>query len=72
MERKQGEKTYESWHAMIEKRSKTQGNKVFVESLDQNRRITFREFRDYCNRLANFLKEKKLGKDDRITLIGRN
>ncbi|OPY68683.1 MAG: putative sulfoacetate--CoA ligase [Syntrophorhabdaceae bacterium PtaU1.Bin034] len=63
---------YKSWHDMIEDNARTLGDKVFIEALDDGSRISFREMNEWCNRVANFLKQKNLTKDDKVTIIGKN
>lgn len=66
------ENLYEDWSSIIERNGRILASKVFIESLDQGRSITFGEMDNYCNRVANFLREKKTKVDDRVTLIGKN
>ena len=63
---------YKDWSAIIEERGRNLANKVFIESLDQGKRITYGQTNDYCNRLAGFLREKGTKVNDRVTLIGKN
>ncbi|OPX97614.1 MAG: putative sulfoacetate--CoA ligase [Syntrophorhabdus sp. PtaB.Bin047] len=64
--------TYVNWHTIIENHSRHQPDKVFIESLDQNKSITFREMCEWCNRFANFLKDIGMTERDKVTLIGKN
>lgn len=64
--------TYINWHTIIENHSKHQREKIFIESLDQDKHITFGEMNDWCNRVANFLKEMGITEKDKVTLIGKN
>jgi len=68
----QQENAYVSWYTLIEDYAKSQPDKVFIESLDQGKRITFREMNEWCNRVANFLKARGLTPSDKVTLIGKN
>ena len=72
MEPEQKESTYTSWHTLSEKHALERPDKVFIESIDQGKGITFREMNQWCSRVANFLKQRGVTKDDRITLIGKN
>lgn len=63
---------YQSWHNLIAKSAAKYPGKVFIESLDQGTRITFREMHQWVGRVANFFKSKNLTKNDRVTLIGQN
>jgi acyl-coenzyme A synthetase/AMP-(fatty) acid ligase len=69
---KPDENLYEDWSSIIERNGRILARKVFIESLDQGRSITFGEMDNYCNRVANFLREKQTKVDDRVTLIGKN
>ena len=40
--------------------------------MDQGRDITFSEFNQLCDKIANFLKHEGIGKDDVVSLIGKN
>ncbi|CCK80849.1 class I adenylate-forming enzyme family protein [Desulfobacula toluolica] len=66
------EPKYESWHSIIENNAKNLGHKIFIESLDQNKKISFHKMNEYCNKVANFLKSQKLLKSDKVALIGKN
>jgi len=68
----QEESTYTSWHSFSETHARQRPEKVFIESLDQGRRITFREMNEWCSKVANFLKQRNLTKHDKVTLIGKN
>ncbi|OPY77818.1 MAG: putative sulfoacetate--CoA ligase [Syntrophorhabdus sp. PtaU1.Bin153] len=72
MASQQQQDIYTNWNSIIENHAKDQPDKVFIESLDQGKRITFREMNEWCGRVANFLKARKLTPDDKVTLIGKN
>ena len=63
---------YKDWSVIIEEHGRKLANKVFIESLDQGKRITYGQMNDYCNRVAGFLREKRTKVNDRVTLIGKN
>lgn len=69
---KDGENLYASWHSMIEHNAGVRPDKPFIESLDQDKRITFGEMNEWCNKIANLFQQKGLTKDDRVTLISKN
>lgn len=48
------------------------GNKIYIESVDQEKNITFYQMNNSCNNAANFLKNIGIKKDDRVSLIGKN
>lgn len=47
-------------------------DKVFIQSVEDGRSITFEQFFEECNRLAHFLKSRGLKANDRLVLIGPN
>jgi len=47
-------------------------NKVFLESIDDGRRITYGQFNEECNRLAQFLQVQGVKANERIVIIGPN
>lgn len=47
-------------------------DKVFLESLDQDRRITYGELYRLANRIAHFLKDRGIGANDRVALLSEN
>lgn len=68
----QEESTYISWHAISERNARLHPERVFIESIDQGNRITFREMNEWCSKVANFLKQQNITKHDKVTLIGKN
>jgi acyl-coenzyme A synthetase/AMP-(fatty) acid ligase len=65
-------KTYQSWHEISERNARLYPNKVFIESIDQGDRITFLEMNEWCGKVANFLKQQNISKNEKVTLIGKN
>ena len=63
---------YKDWSAIIEEHGRNLASKVFIESLDQGKRITYGRMNEYCNRVAGFMREKGTKANDRVTLIGKN
>ncbi len=47
-------------------------NKVFIQSIDQNKGITFSQFKSICDRMANYLQSKGIGSNDRIAMLSNN
>jgi len=47
-------------------------DKVFIESLDQGKSVTFGEFRTLANRMAQYLKSRGIGPNDRIAMLSNN
>jgi acyl-coenzyme A synthetase/AMP-(fatty) acid ligase len=66
------ENTYTNWHTIIRNQAEQQPTKVFIESIDQNKRITFQEMNEWCSRVSNFLKNMNISANDKVTLIGKN
>jgi long-chain acyl-CoA synthetase len=66
------EDDYKDWSQIIEERGVSLEDKVCIESLDQGKSITFGEMNRYCNRVVSFLKDRRIGIGDRVTLIGKN
>jgi long-chain acyl-CoA synthetase len=64
--------SYKDWSDIIELNGRNLKDKVYVDSLDQGRQITFGEMNEYCNRIGGFLREKQVKPGDTITLIGKN
>jgi long-chain acyl-CoA synthetase len=63
---------YKDWSIIIEEHGRNLANKVFIESLDQGKHITYGQTNDYCNQVAGFLHEKRTKVKDRVTIIGKN
>jgi len=63
---------YKDWSVVIEEHGRDLAHKVYIESLDQGKRITYGQMNEYCNRVAGFLREKRVKVNDRVTLIGKN
>jgi long-chain acyl-CoA synthetase len=63
---------YRDWSIIIEEHGRNLASKVFIESLDQGKRITYGQMNERCNRVAGFLREKRTKASDRVTLIGKN
>lgn len=47
-------------------------DKVFIQSVDQEKSVTYGEFRDIANRIAQFLKARGIGPNDRIAMLSNN
>lgn len=63
---------YIDFHRRLLENAKRLGSKDYIISVDQGKRITFDQMNTYCSQIANFLKDKGLRKDDKISLIGKN
>lgn len=66
------QKLYRNFHEIMEDQAEWFGTKNCIESVDQNRCISFAEMNAYCNQIANFLKDKGLTSQDVVTVVGGN
>ncbi|MDA0653580.1 MAG: AMP-binding protein, partial [Proteobacteria bacterium] len=41
-------------------------DKIFIHSIDQHKSITHGQFREVCDRMAQFLKAEGIGPNDRV------
>jgi acyl-coenzyme A synthetase/AMP-(fatty) acid ligase len=63
---------YTDVNTLLQKHARRRPAKVFVESPDQNARITFGELEALTRRVANFLAAEGVGHGDRISLLSDN
>ena len=63
---------YENFHKIMQDNAKHLGPKACIISVDQGKNITFDQMNMSCNKVANFLRNKGVKKNDRISLIGKN
>lgn len=63
---------YENFHRIMQDNAKHFGPKACIISVDQGKSITFDQMNMSCNKVANFLRNKGVKKNDRISLIGKN
>jgi len=63
---------YRDIHSIMLENAKRFGSKDYIVSVDQGKSITFEQINSYCNRVANFLRDKGIRKDDKVSLIGEN
>ena len=47
-------------------------DKNFIESVDQDKLITYGEFKTLCDRMAQYLKSKGIGAGDRVAMLSNN
>jgi len=69
---KQSEPAYRDINSILRDMAERYPNKVYIESLDQGKNITFEQTRHWCNKAANLLKDKGITAGDKIALIGEN
>ena len=63
---------YTDINTLLEEHARRRPAKVFVESPDQDARITFGEVETLTRRFANFLAAEGVGRGDRISLLSDN
>lgn len=63
---------FKSWHDILKENSQKYKEKIFIESIDQNKNITFAEMYEWSNKISNLLEKLELKKSDKVTLIGKN
>ncbi len=56
----------------IERNAERYPDKVFIHSVDQNKSITWGQFREITNRMAQFLKAEGIGPNDRVAMLSNN
>ena len=66
------EDAYRHFHSIMVEKAERFGDKQYVVSVDQDKQITFSQINHICNKVANFLREMGVQKDDKVTLIGKN
>jgi len=52
--------------------AKNHPHKTFIQSIDQQKSITHGQFKDICDRMAQFLKIKGIGPNDRVAMLSNN
>ncbi len=67
-----GEWQYKDMHTILGEVAERHPSKVYIESPDQQKSITFEQTNLLCNQVANFLKQKGIKPNDKIALIGEN
>lgn len=68
----QREWPYKDAHTILSERAKSHPGKVYIESPDQEKNITFEQTNILCNKVANFLKQQGIKQNDKVALIGEN
>jgi long-chain acyl-CoA synthetase len=68
----QTEWIYKEINTILQEDKKQRGSKIYIESPDQAKNITFAQAHDICNKIANYLKQKGIKATDKIALIGEN
>jgi acyl-coenzyme A synthetase/AMP-(fatty) acid ligase len=67
-----GSTAYTDVNTLLEQHARLRGARVFVESPDQDARITFGEFEALTRRCANLLAAEGVGRGDRISILADN
>ncbi len=68
----QDEWQYKDIHAIVMEQAERYTTKVYIESPDQQKNITFKQTAEWCNRIASFLRQQGIRANDRIATIGEN
>jgi long-chain acyl-CoA synthetase len=68
----EGSSAYTDVNTLLETHARQRPAKVFIESPDQDARITFGEFEALTRRLANVLAAEGVGPGDRISILADN
>ena len=56
----------------IQAHARTQGTKIFLRSVDENREVTFGELAQYCAAISGYLAGRGVATKDKISVVGRN
>jgi long-chain acyl-CoA synthetase len=68
----QGSSAYTDANTLLERHARLRPDKIFIESPDQESRITFGEFERLTRRFVNFLAGEGMAPGDRISLLADN
>jgi acyl-coenzyme A synthetase/AMP-(fatty) acid ligase len=68
----QGGWQYKEIHTILGEVAERYPSKVYIQSPDQQKGITFAQTNIWCNKIANFLKGQGIKANDKIALIGEN
>ncbi|MBU2607995.1 MAG: acyl--CoA ligase [Chloroflexi bacterium] len=68
----ENETQYKDIHTILSEMAERHPNKVYIESLDQGKSITFKQTHRLCNKIANYLRAQNIKASDNIVLIGEN
>jgi len=68
----QGSSAYTDPNTLLERHARLRPDKIFIESPDQDSRITFGQFEQLTRRFVNFLAGTGIGRGDRISLLADN
>ncbi len=63
---------FRTFRKLLTEAAHSHGDKLFVESIDQESRITYGEMADAANRLSAFLDDRGVGVGDRVVLLTEN
>jgi acyl-CoA synthetase (AMP-forming)/AMP-acid ligase II len=64
--------SYKTFHAVLEEKASCFPDKPFIESIDQDKTITYGQMWRVCNQMGHLLKEKGFKANDRIVFLGEN
>lgn len=63
---------FRMFSSMLEEKAMLYQDKNFVESITQNKNITYRQMHRVCNQIGHFLKRKGFKANDRVVLLAEN
>ena len=63
---------YRSVSEQLRENARACGEKIALQPVDGGDRLSWRQLSEYANRIAHFLKEKGVGANDRIAVLGEN
>jgi len=67
-----GQAEYREFSDLLNDLGERLQEKVFIESADDRRNITYGQFSAVCNRLCHFLADQKIKANERLVLLGPN
>lgn len=63
---------YRDIHTIMMENHERFGDKTYVVSVDQQKQLTFSQINHHTNKVANFLRDMGVKKEQRVSLIGKN
>lgn len=59
-------------HDWIAANAEKHPDKIFIQSVHEDKSITFRQFKTVCDRMAKYLQAKGIGRNDRVAMLSNN
>jgi len=66
------EGVFTDFNTILADKARRLGDKVYIESVDQGKRITFDQLNRVTNRLAHFLRARGIAPNDRVSVLAEN